>query len=41
MRELEPGTRIVSHQFRMGTWEPEKTIAVDYRPVMLWRIPPR
>jgi ubiquinone/menaquinone biosynthesis C-methylase UbiE len=41
MRELKPGTRIVSHQFRMGTWEPEKTIAVDYRPVMLWRIPPR
>ena len=23
--ELKPGTRIVSHQFDMGTWKPEKT----------------
>jgi SAM-dependent methyltransferase len=41
LRELDPGTRIVSHQFRMGTWQPEKEISVDYRPVMLWRVPPR
>ena len=27
-RELKPGTRIVSHEFDMGDWEPEKTVRV-------------
>ncbi len=25
-RELRPGTRIVSHQFRIGDWTPEQTV---------------
>ena len=37
-RELQPGTRIVSHQFDMGDWKPEKRILVGGRPVMLWRV---
>jgi SAM-dependent methyltransferase len=41
MKELRPGTRVVSHQFRMGDWQPEREIVVDYRPVMLWRVPKR
>ncbi len=37
-KELRPGTRIVSHQFDMGDWKPEKRILVGGRPVMLWRV---
>jgi SAM-dependent methyltransferase len=41
LKELRPGTRIVSHQFRMGDWQPDREIVVDYRPLFLWRIPKR
>jgi hypothetical protein len=27
--QLRPGTRIVSHDFDMGDWEPDKTLSVD------------
>ncbi|MEP7364553.1 MAG: methyltransferase domain-containing protein [Acidobacteriota bacterium] len=37
-KELQPGTRIVSHQFDMRDWKPEKRILVGGRPVMLWRV---
>jgi len=37
--ELRPGTRIVSHSFDMGDWEPEKRIEVDGRYLYLWRVP--
>ena len=42
-RELRPGTRIVSHQFTMGTWEPDKRVhsAVDNTDLFLWIVPPR
>jgi ribosomal protein L11 methylase PrmA len=39
MRELKPGTRIVSHQFDMGDWKPEKKLEVNGRTVYLWTIP--
>lgn len=38
-KDLKPGTRIVSHSFDMGEWEPEKKIEVDGRYLYLWRIP--
>ena len=38
-RELKPGTRIVSHAFRMGDWPPEKTANVNGRQVYFWRVP--
>jgi len=38
--DLKPGTRIVSHAFGMGDWEPEKKSEVDGRTVYLWRVPP-
>ncbi len=41
LKELRPGTRIVSHQFRMGDWQPDREIVVDYRPLFLWRVPKR
>ena len=37
--ELKPGTRIVSHQFDMGEWKPEKKLEVDGRVVYFWTIP--
>jgi len=37
--ELKPGTRIVSHAFDMGDWEPEQTINVDGRMVYFWTVP--
>ena len=38
-RELRPGTRVVSHQFRMDdTWPPEQTVDVDGLPVYLWTV---
>lgn len=38
-RELQPGTRIVSHQFPIGQWRPEKTVIVDGIPIHLWIVP--
>lgn len=39
--ELQPGTRIVSNDFDMGTWKAAETIYVDGRDVYLWTIPER
>jgi tRNA G37 N-methylase Trm5 len=41
MKELRPGTRIVSHAFDMGDWKPEKEIDVGGRRVYYWTIPRR
>ena len=38
---MEPGTRVVSHQFAMADWEPEKTVEVEGRNVYLWTVPAR
>jgi len=35
-RELRPGARVVSHQFPIGKWMPEKQIVVDGEDVFLW-----
>jgi precorrin-6B methylase 2 len=39
LKDLKPGTRIVSHAFRMGTWEPQQTLDVGGRAVYFWTIP--
>ena len=36
--ELKRGTRIVSHQFRIGDWPPDKAIRPDFSDVFLWVI---
>ena len=41
MKELKPGTRIVSHAFDMGDWKPEKSEMVGGAPIYLLRVPPR
>jgi SAM-dependent methyltransferase len=39
--ELKPGTRIVSHQFEMGAWKPEKKLESNGRSIYFWTVPPR
>jgi len=41
LKELKPGTRVVSHAFDMGGWTPEKKQIVDGSPIYLWTIPPK
>jgi cyclopropane fatty-acyl-phospholipid synthase-like methyltransferase len=41
-RDLRPGTRIVSHAFGIGQWNPEKTVrAENGRELLLWTVPRR
>lgn len=39
LRELRPGARIVSHQFDMGEWLPDKTLEIGARRVYFWTVP--
>jgi SAM-dependent methyltransferase len=39
LRELKPGTRIVSHSFNMGSWKPERALEVNGRSIFFWTIP--
>ena len=39
MKDLKPGTRVVSHAFSMGDWEPDETAEVGGRRVYFWTIP--
>jgi len=45
LRDLRPGTRIISHDFHMGDWPPEQTVRVPwlslYRTVYVWTVPRR
>lgn len=36
LRALKPGTRIVSHQFSMPTWPPDRRLRVDESELLLW-----
>jgi precorrin-6B methylase 2 len=38
LKQLKPGTRIVSHAFDMGGWKPEQTIKVVGSTVHLWTV---
>jgi precorrin-6B methylase 2 len=49
LRDLKPGTRVVSNTFEMGDWKPEKTFTVGdpemtaflSHKLFLWTVPPR
>ena len=52
LRDLKPGTRIVSHDFDFGDWKPERTVNLDLdekydltgswsSTIHLWTVPPR
>lgn len=39
LKDLKPGTRIVSHSFDMGDWKPDKEERVDGALIYLWTVP--
>lgn len=41
LSELEPGTRVVSHEHDMDAWEPDDHVVVDGHHVYLWVVPAR
>ena len=45
LADLRPGTRIVSHDYDLGDWSPERTVTVDLESrdhrVFLWHVPAR
>lgn len=41
LRELQPGTRIVSHAFDMGDWKPQRVELVSGRTIYYWVVPPK
>jgi len=41
LRDLKPGTRVVSHAFAMGDWKPDQTLEIGGRAVYFWTIPAR
>lgn len=40
-RELRPGARIVSHQFRLADRAPDRSVTVEGADLYLWTVPPR
>lgn len=41
LKEMKPGSRVVSHAFDMGDWKPDNQVSVDGRTVYLWTVPKR
>jgi precorrin-6B methylase 2 len=39
LRDVKPGTRIVSHAFDMGSWKPQQTLNAGGSTVYFWTIP--
>ena len=36
---LKPGTRVASHHFKLGDWEPDEVVALEGRTGYLWVVP--
>ena len=41
LRQLRPGTRVVSYWHDMGDWKPDRTVPAERANIYLWTIPPR
>ena len=45
LSDLKPGTRVVSHNYDMGDWQPQKTLTIKLpdgeHTVYFWVVPPR
>jgi SAM-dependent methyltransferase len=39
LKQMKPGSRVVSHAFDMGDWKPDKTERVNGRTIYLWIVP--
>lgn len=38
LKDLKVGSRIVSHQFDMSDWEPDKKVTMDWRTIYMWTV---
>jgi SAM-dependent methyltransferase len=38
---MEPGTRVVAHQYAMADWKPDQSIQIQGRDIHLWVVPAR
>jgi SAM-dependent methyltransferase len=38
---MEPGTRVVSHQYKMRDWNPDQSVEIQGRNVHMWVVPAR
>lgn len=36
---LEPGSRVISHRYKMGGWVPDESAEVDFRMIYMWIVP--
>ena len=36
---MKPGTRVTSHQFDMGDWEPDQALKIESRDAFVWIVP--
>lgn len=41
LKELRPGTRVVSHAFGMGDWKPDRSVTAEGSRLFLWIVPER
>jgi SAM-dependent methyltransferase len=39
LRDLKPGTRVVSHEFSMDDWRPDRSVRKHARNIYLWIVP--
>jgi len=39
LKDLKPGTRVVSYLHDMGEWEPDRTVRIETGPIYYWVIP--
>ena len=39
LSQLRSGTRLISHSFDMGEWEPQKVVTVETKLLFLWTVP--
>jgi hypothetical protein len=39
LTELKPGSRIVSHDFDMGDWQPDRQVALGEHTIYFWVVP--
>jgi hypothetical protein len=38
---LQPGARVVSYRFDMGSWKPDRTLSMNGEMIYFWTIPAR
>jgi hypothetical protein len=39
LRQLDPGDRVVAHNYGIGNWAPDTTVEMGDHTVFLWQVP--